>query len=88
MKKIGIVLLVFLAGCANTPQRQADRIVVRHGEFCEQKGLRYDSNEWRDCVVARERERLERISGLCRNDGQKIVCTRPRPGDLSVRENL
>jgi hypothetical protein len=62
-----------------------DRIVLRHGGYCEQSA-QYGTNEWRNCVVQREKERLERVSGLCRNDGAKLVCERPRPGDLSVRE--
>jgi hypothetical protein len=83
MNKITIVLLVFLAGCANTPERQVERIVTRHGGYCEQKNLQYDSNEWRDCVIAREKERLQRVSDLCRNDGTKLTCERPRQGDLT-----
>lgn len=81
MKKIAIVLLVSLAGCSNTPERQADRITLRHGSFCEQK-FKFETNEWRDCVLEREKERLQRMAGTCRNDGAKISCTRPRAGDL------
>jgi hypothetical protein len=89
MKQIASAIAFFLvAGCANTPARQVDRIVLRHGGYCESINLAYGTNEWRDCVIQREKERLQRISGLCRNDGTKLVCERPRPGDLSTRENL
>lgn len=55
MRYVLIVLLA--AGCAHSPQEQAERAIARQAPYCEKMGYKAQSEGWRNCIQARERER-------------------------------
>lgn len=57
LKRVGLIALVVLAGCA-TPEERAARVqkdvesmIQTYGPGCEKLGYKPDTDQWRDCVI-------------------------------------
>lgn len=59
------LLTALLAACATTPEearayaeREANRLKAAHGQTCEKLGYKPETNEWRDCLLDLENQRI------------------------------
>lgn len=87
-----LLISTLLCACATTPEelraraeREANRLKQTHGQTCENLGYQPETDEWRDCLLQLESQRLMQQNywypsypfyypSLCHYHGGQLVC--------------